>query len=50
MPKVPARPAPAQLPLFAHAASLVRIAPENNLWRFYRMEICPDLFGRALLM
>ena len=50
MPNAPARPAPVQLPLFAEAASLVRIAPENNLWRLYRMEVWPDLFGRALLM
>lgn len=48
--KAPARPAPVQLPLFAEAASLVRVAPEKNLWRFYRMEVWPDLFSRALLM
>jgi predicted DNA-binding WGR domain protein len=46
----PARPAPTQLPLFADAASLVRIRPAANEWRYYRMEIWPDLFGRALLV
>ena len=46
----PAPPAPVQLPLFADAASLVRIRPEHNEWRFYRMEIWPDLFGGALLV
>ena len=45
-----ARPAPVQLPLFAEAASLARIRPERNEWRFYRMEVWPDLFGRALLL
>jgi predicted DNA-binding WGR domain protein len=47
---VPARPMPIQLPLFAEAASLVRIRPAANEWRYYRMEIWPDLFGRALLV
>ena len=46
----PARPAPIQLPLFAETASLVRIRAELNEWRYYRMEIWPDLFGRALLV
>jgi predicted DNA-binding WGR domain protein len=46
----PARPVPVQLPLFAEAASLARIRPERNEWRFYRMEVWPDLFGRALLL
>ena len=53
MPKPPkrhARPVPIQLPLFADAASLIRVRPERNEWRFYRMEVCPDLFGRALLL
>jgi predicted DNA-binding WGR domain protein len=36
--------------LFAEAASLARIRPERNEWRLYRMEIWPDLFGRALLL
>jgi predicted DNA-binding WGR domain protein len=48
--KAPARPAPIQLPLFAEAASLVRIRPERREWRFYRLEVWPDLFGRALLV
>ena len=39
-----------QLPLFPEQASLARIRPEINEWRFYRMEVWPDLFGRALLM
>ena len=49
-PARPKRPAPVQLPLFADAASLIRVRPEWNEWRFYRMEIWPDLFGRALLL
>ena len=51
MPKrrTPPRPAPIQLPLFAEEASLIRVRPERNEWRYYRMEIWPDLFGRALL-
>ena len=38
-----------QLPLFPDQAALIRIRPERNEWRFYRMEVWPDLFGRALL-
>ena len=45
-----AHPVPVQLPLFAEAASLIRIRPECNEWRFYRMEVWPDLFGGALLL
>jgi predicted DNA-binding WGR domain protein len=41
---------PLQLPLFPECASLSRIRPEINEWRYYRMEVWPDLFGRALLM
>jgi predicted DNA-binding WGR domain protein len=41
---------PVQLPLFPDQASLARIRPEINEWRFYRLEVWPDLFGRALLM
>jgi predicted DNA-binding WGR domain protein len=41
---------PVQLPLFPDHASLARIRPEINEWRFYRLEVWPDLFGRALLM
>ena len=43
-------PAPIQLPLFPEAASLVRIHPERNEWRYYRLSVWPDLFGRALLV
>jgi predicted DNA-binding WGR domain protein len=42
--------APRQLSLFAEWASLVRVRPERGEWRFYRMEVWPDLFGGALLM
>jgi predicted DNA-binding WGR domain protein len=45
----PSLPAPIQLPLFPEAASLVRIRPEENEWRYYRLAVWPDLFGRALL-
>jgi predicted DNA-binding WGR domain protein len=45
-----ARTAPAQLTLFAEAASLIRVRPALNEWRYYRMEIWPDLFGRTLLV
>jgi predicted DNA-binding WGR domain protein len=44
------RAAPIQLRLFAEAASLIRVRPEGNEGRFYRMEVWPDLFGRALLV
>jgi predicted DNA-binding WGR domain protein len=43
-------PAPIQLPLFAEEASLIRIQPERNMQRFYRMEVSSDLFGRAVLV
>jgi predicted DNA-binding WGR domain protein len=43
-------PAAVQLPLFPDAASLIRVRPDHNEWRFYRMEVWPDLFGRALLL
>ena len=46
----PAPPAPVQLPLFPDTATLARVRPERNEWRFYRLEIWPDLFGRALLV
>jgi len=45
----PARPAPIQLPIFAEEASLIRVCPERNEFRYYRMAVWPDLFGRALL-
>ena len=38
-----------QLPLFPDQAALIRIRPERNEWRFYRLVVWPDLFGRALL-
>ena len=46
----PKRPVPVQLPLFAETASLVRIRPDHNEFRYYRLEIWPDLFGRVLLV
>src|ERR1700720_3188022 len=45
-----ARPTSIQLPLFAETASLVRIRPALNEWRYYRLEVRRDLFGRALLV
>ena len=42
--------ADAQLSLFPERASLARIRPASNEWRYYRMEILPDLFGGALLL
>ena len=39
-----------RLPLFPDRLSLVRIRPEWQACRFYRMEVWPDLFGRALLL
>lgn len=45
-----ARPVPIQLPLFDDAVSLIRVRPERNEYRFYRMEVWPDLFGHALLL
>jgi predicted DNA-binding WGR domain protein len=42
-------PNPIQLPLFAEVACLVRLRPERGEWRFYRIEVWPDLFGRAIL-
>jgi microcystin degradation protein MlrC len=48
---MPASFAPvAQLSLFVETASLARIHPAENKWRFYRMEIWPDLLGGVLLM
>jgi predicted DNA-binding WGR domain protein len=41
---------PMQLPLFSERASLCRIRPELNEWRYYRMEVWPDLFGGVLLV
>jgi predicted DNA-binding WGR domain protein len=39
-----------QLPLFPDQASLARVRPEHGESRFYRLEVWPDLFGRALLI
>jgi predicted DNA-binding WGR domain protein len=39
-----------QPPLFPESASLARIRPEKNEWRYYRLAVWPDLFGRALLV
>jgi predicted DNA-binding WGR domain protein len=49
-PKAPQPPVPVQLPLFPERVSLARVRPELNEWRFYRLEVWPDLFGRALLV
>jgi predicted DNA-binding WGR domain protein len=50
-PKTAAGSAPlVQLSLFAEGANLARVYPEESMWRFYRMEIWPDLLGGALLM
>jgi predicted DNA-binding WGR domain protein len=40
---------PIQLPLFPDQAALARIRPEQNEWRYYRLAVWPDLFGRAHL-
>jgi len=45
-----ARPAPVQLPLFTEVASLIRVRPERNEFRYYCMVVWPELFGRALLL
>jgi predicted DNA-binding WGR domain protein len=38
-----------QLPPDTPVAALTRIRPECNEWRFYHIEIWPDLFGGVLL-
>ena len=40
----------AQLSLFPETAHLVRIAPERNERRFYRLRLCRDLFGGWAVM
>ena len=40
-------PVSLQLPLLPEEASLIRADPDRNAWRYYRMEIWRDLFGRA---
>ena len=42
-------PEPIQLPLFPDQAALIRIRPDRNEWRYYCLEVWPDLFSRALL-
>lgn len=42
-------PEPLQLLLFPETAALTRLRPERNEWRYYRLAVWPDLFGRALL-
>ena len=44
------RPAPVQFPLFPESVALIRIRPDRNDWRFYHLEVWPDLFGRAPLV
>jgi predicted DNA-binding WGR domain protein len=39
---------PIQLPHFPDHATLARIHPDRKEWRFYRLAVWPDLFGRAL--
>ena len=41
---------PLQLPLFPDRAALIRVWPNRGEARFYRLEVWPDLFGRALLV
>ena len=47
--QAPARRIPIQLALFTEAASLARVEPEFNAWRYYRLEIWPELSGQVLL-
>jgi predicted DNA-binding WGR domain protein len=42
-------PEPIQLPLFPDTGALTRTRQERNEWRYYRLAVWPDLFGRALL-
>jgi predicted DNA-binding WGR domain protein len=42
-------PEPIQPPPAPDQATLTRIRPKQNEWRYYRLEIWPDLFGRTLL-
>ena len=39
-----------QLPLFPDRAAFTRIRPELNEWRYYRMEIWPDLWPLILAL
>jgi predicted DNA-binding WGR domain protein len=46
----PVRSSACQMLLFPDTASLVRVRPARNEWRFYTLEVWPDLFGGATLM
>jgi len=48
--QAPSQLAPNPLPLFTADAAPVPIRPERNEFRYYRLDIWPDLFGRALLV
>jgi predicted DNA-binding WGR domain protein len=39
-----------QAELFSEQVALRRIRPEKNEFRYYRLQVWPDLFGRALLV
>jgi predicted DNA-binding WGR domain protein len=41
---------PLQLPMFPDRATLIRVRPDRGEARFCRLEVWPDLFGRALLV
>jgi predicted DNA-binding WGR domain protein len=42
---------PAPVPDLARVGILLtRIRPEQNEWRFYRLELWPDLFGQVCLV
>ena len=42
---------PASVPDLVRAGILLtRIRPEQNEWRFYRLELWPDLFGQVCLV
>jgi len=47
--KSPLEP-PQQVEMFPDSCLLHRIIPEENMWRFYSMNIEPDLFGGAVLV
>ena len=53
-PDPPVRPPPARLPTPQGPArpitALTRIQPERNQWRFYRLDLWPDLFGQVCLV
>jgi predicted DNA-binding WGR domain protein len=43
-------PQPVQLLLFPERALLARLPADRAPWRYYRLEVWPDLFGRAMLL